>query len=189
MAAATTEPNVVVTIEPNRWSFIHLDLLIENTGSGPAYDVQLAFEPPLMRDRQGQAKQLPLNAISVLRPSQSLRNFIGNGANLLQSTFDVTISWKVSPTAKLRAETKYTLSLSHYEGLIQLGGGDPAVSLAQETKKIREIVERVSRGPGRVAINVFNQTDRDREEAEQEAWFQEQNRPDPKPPQRRRKAK
>lgn len=174
MAAATTDPNIVVTIEPGRWSFIHLELVVENSGTGPAYDVQLSLDPPLMRDRNGSSEPLPLNAISVLRPSCSIRNLIGSGANLLDSSFAVTISWKASPTSKSRTEVKYDLSLSHYRGLIQLGGGDPAVNMAQEIKKIRESLDRMIRGPGRIAVDTFNQSDRNKEYADMEKRFREQ---------------
>ena len=173
MAEATSEPYVVATIEPNRWSFIHTDLLVENTGTGPAFDVQLSFDPPLQRERGGAQIDLPLNAIAVLRPSQSLRNFIGNGTDFLKSTYRVSISWKASPNAKSRTTNSYDLNISHYEGLIQLGGGDPLVQIAQELKKVGEALERLTRGPSRLGVDVYSEADRNRERKAQVSWYEQ----------------
>ena len=52
-AAATSEPYVVATLEQSRSSFIHMDLLVEIIGTGPAFDVQISFDPPLRREHDG----------------------------------------------------------------------------------------------------------------------------------------
>lgn len=142
MAAATSEPNVIATLEPNRWSFMHLDLLIENTGTGPAFDVQITFDPPLTRDRGGQQTTLPLNAVSILRSGQALRNHVGQGSAFLDRSYRATVSWKATANSTRRTTTSYDLSLRHYDGFSRLGGEAPQVQTAQELKKIREALER-----------------------------------------------
>lgn len=160
MAEATSEPFVVVTLEPNRWSFMHLDLRIENSGTGPAYDVRVVFDPPLMREDDNKKSSIPMSSISVLRPTQSFANFIGVGADFLEDTYTVTTSWVAKPKGKNRTSVAYELNLRHYEGLINLGSGDPAVMIAEELKKVREEFQRMTGGFRRMGIDVYTAEDR-----------------------------
>ncbi len=143
MAQATRQPLVVVTLESNDWSWIHTDLVIENTGNSPAFDVAISFDPPLLsrRDRKPEA-EVPMNRISVLRPNAPLRNWIGRGHDFLEKAYRVSISWTATPGSPKREVMSYDLDLGHFKNLHVLGSGDPQVVLAQETKKLREAVER-----------------------------------------------
>lgn len=146
MADATNAPSVVATFEPNRWSFIHTDLVIENTGNAPAYDVRIEFDPPLKSDRDDEpVDEPPLNRITALRPSTPLRHWVGRGYGMLESDYRVTVSWLSNPNSQKRDVLSYQLNLRHYKGLHQLGSGDPQVKIADELKKIREGLERRSR--------------------------------------------
>jgi len=171
MAQATHEPHVVATIEPTRWSATHLDLRTENTGTGAAYDVQLAFEQPLLRERGGEKILVPLNAISILRPGQAIQNFIGAGAEFLANRYTVTISWRNAPNQSKRTTVSYGLDLGHFEGLVTLGSGDPLVQISQELKKFREDAHRVLSGFKRLGVDIFDGTDRKSERAALEARF------------------
>jgi hypothetical protein len=177
MAAATGAPNVVATVEPNRWSYVHMDLVVENCGTGPAFDIQIAFDPPLVRDaKEGIVKpekqsNAPLNAISVLRPSQSMRDAVGRTNRLVNGSHTVTVSCKASPKAKERLVTSYILDLRHLRGVVRLGGGDPLVQIAQEARKLRESVDKIVGGPNRLGVDVYTEHDRAEEADEQERAF------------------
>jgi hypothetical protein len=171
MAAATSDPYVVATLEPNRWSIMHMDLVIENAGTGTAFDVQLEFDPPLTRERNDDTNKPPISRIAVLRRSQVLRDYISEGAGLLASSYRVTVSWKASPRAAARTTNSYELDVSHYKGFIPLGGPHPQVQMAQELKKFRDSFEKAFTGLRRLGIDVYTASERREEaEAQQRRW-------------------
>jgi hypothetical protein len=178
MAAATSEPFVVATLEPSRWAFVYLELHIENTGTGPAFDVQISFDPPLLRDASdsltnaGNDHNAPLNALSILRPSQSFRDPVGRAGNLLANDYRVTVSWRVTPQSRDRVSTSYDLDLSQFKSMMQLGGGDPLVKVAEEMTKLRDRLEPILRGAVRLDVDVYTQEERERERAAQVAAFE-----------------
>jgi hypothetical protein len=173
MAAATSEPYVVATLEPSRWSIIHMDLVLENSGSGPAFDVQLHFEPPLIRERTDQNHVAPLNNIAVLRAGQTLRDYVGNSAATIKNDYRVTVSWRASPTSSARNSNSYELKLGFYRGMMKLGGNDPEVQIAQETKKLRETIEKAFTGARRLEVDTYTQRDRLAESEALERSFEE----------------
>ncbi|MDG2522149.1 hypothetical protein P7B02_11415 [Caulobacter segnis] len=161
MAEATSEPTITATLEPSRWSMIHMELCIQNGGTGPAYDVQISFDPPLSRtDDRGQSVPLPINSISVLRPGQVLQNFVGEGAGLIGNAYNVAIRYRAKPAGRMLLFS-YRLSLEHYRDFIQLGSGDPSVKTAEELKRLREVMDRFRQG--RTKVDVFTQKDRSAE--------------------------
>src|SRR5690349_21458187 len=105
MREAQTEPSVVVRVEPHQ---IHLNLvmlIIENAGSGPAFDVRLSADPDFRTD----TKQ-PLSALGFfkhgfryLAPRQQIQTFlinlIGKGEEIERT--DGTLRFKV--TVKYRS--------------------------------------------------------------------------------------
>lgn len=163
MAAATSEPYVVATLEPNRWSFIHLDLVLENTGNGPAFDVRIEFSPAISRERGGSTDVQPLDRVAVIRPGQVLRDYLSKGSDFLEKSYRVSLSWKTSPTARERVTNDYDLDIKHYDRFIQLGGNDPLFQIAQEMKRLREAVDPVMRGQRKTKADIYTQSDRDAE--------------------------
>ena len=70
MADNTARPHVVVTLEPNRWSLMHFDLRVANTGNAAAFDIKATFSPPLPIEKFRHDRRVPLQNITVLRPGQ-----------------------------------------------------------------------------------------------------------------------
>lgn len=178
LAAANNEPNVVVSLEPSPWSVIHADLVIQNTGSGPAFDVRLTFNPPLQRIDDVKDVPLALNAISVLRPNQLLRNLVGRGLPLVDTAYDVKIDCTSSPRSKKRIITRYSLSMGHYEGNIDVNGGAPEYFAARELEKIRKALETFSRGNNHLNVDIHSAQDR----ADKAAALRKRFRQDPEQP-------
>jgi len=173
MAVAMREPHVVVTIEPNRTSSMHADLLVQNTGPGPAYDVQLKFEPPLKRLRGDKEDDLPFNPIPVLRPGQSIRNYIGEATIFLKLSYKTTISWKDFPHSKSRKSNIYNLNFAHYENLA--GRPEPLDIIAKELEKIRDRLAELGKRSNKINVDIYTNDDRVREWAELEQHWNSQN--------------
>jgi hypothetical protein len=59
MASATSQPQVIVSIEENRWSMTHADMRVANTGNATTFDIKIEFDPPLIVELENQNKTRP----------------------------------------------------------------------------------------------------------------------------------
>lgn len=160
MAEAAARPHVVVTLTPNRWSMRHFDIHIDNTGDATAYDVVVAFDPPLENgEARGDRIEIPFQRISVLKPGQGLYSYLSEFAKLKGKTYRVDISWKRDASREQRQTNAYTLSMADHDGISRLGD-EPLVEIAKHIKKIEENWSPVAKGSKRTKVDVFSGLDR-----------------------------
>lgn len=173
MAKAAAQPHVVATILPNRWSMIHFDLHIDNSGNAPAYDIKIEFDPPLEngKDRKDELP-IPLQNLSVLKPGQGMSSFLADYQSIKGKSYSVSISWKTMPNASVTEHINYTLNINDLEGISTLGS-DPLVQIATHIKKIDENSSNVFKGSRRLKVDTFNSSDRAEENRRIRAQFAE----------------
>ena len=161
MVQAASQPHVVVTIEPNRWSMLHFDLKVDNTGNATAYDISIAFEPPLENgEARGSQLEIPLNTISVLKPGQGLSSYLSEYAPLKDKAYTISITWRRAPSSQVKELNVYKFDMADYDGITQLGSNDPAVQIAEQIKKIQENLKPVMSGFKRMRVDTFSSGDR-----------------------------
>ena len=161
----SSSPQVIVVLQPSRWSMMHIDIEIENTGNATAFDIDVMFDPPLLAEKTGRNDPMaaPFDPVNVLKPEQVLSSFIGEAQSYLANTYQVTVSWTRAPgNEKSRQTLSYQCDLKYLQRASTLGPGDPASATANELKKIRESVVPFFKGQRRAQIDVHSQTDRDR---------------------------
>ena len=114
-----SQPQVTATIQPNLWSMMHCDLIVENSGNAAAYDVDLVITPePEQADARGDSEP-PLRNISVLRPGQEMKSFLSDFENIADQEFKMDISWKRHPCDNRRDKVSYHHRLP--KGISRLG--------------------------------------------------------------------
>lgn len=161
MVEASSRPHVVATIDPNRWSWMHADLRVDNTGNGTAYDAEVVFDPPLESSKPRRSGMpTPLQRISVLKPGQGMTSFLSEFGPLMGKTYTVQVSWRRDPAKDARETNIYTLTMSDLDGLSQLGPSDPLTQIAQQVKNIREDWQAVANGSNRIQADAFTSSDR-----------------------------
>lgn len=164
MVEAGSSPHVVATIEPNRWSMMHADIRVTNSGTGTAYDIDIAFDPPLKAEGKDRA---PLAHISVLRPGQTLASFLSGIGPLMDVVHTVTVTWRRTAKPSAPRETnEYTISLSDLKGFELLGPSEPIMQVAEEMKHLREDWKNIASGFRRLRVETFTAHDREREQEE-----------------------
>lgn len=160
MAQAMSQPQVVATLDPNRWSIRHFDLNVDNTGNATAYDIEIEFDPPL---KNGEARtslpDIPFGKISVLKPGHGLSSYLCEYALVEKMTYKVTVSWRRHPQKDERERIFYTLDMIDKLGVSRLGD-DPFVQIANHVKKIEENWQPVAKGSKRIKIDAFSAVDR-----------------------------
>lgn len=157
-------PQIVANITPNQWSVIHLDISVENTGNATAFDIEVAFDPPLVNGQaRGEGVTVPFQKISILKPSQALNSYLSEVGDYLEKQFAVTISWKTHPLNEKRETLSYTLNMADFRGVSYLGSRDPLVQVAQEMKHFREDWRYVASGSRKIKTDNYDSADRQRE--------------------------
>lgn len=155
--------NVVASIDNNQWSIILADLVVQNSGSAPAFDVKVSFDPPLPSSFESPENIQPLSFISVLRPGQIITSSVCKNEDI-GDKYRVTITWKHAPKSKKEASISYDIDLKRRGPISQWGESTPLVSLAKNVEKIRDdwkpFLQTTTR---RFNVNVYSQTDRDTE--------------------------
>lgn len=160
LANLSAQPQVVATIQRNRWGFGFADLHVANTGNATAFDIQVIFDPPLEIDPVDEDATQPLRSISVLKPGQAVDSYLVEFQRIIDQTYTVTISWKHSPKNKRRDTLVYTLRIADIKGSSQLGASDPAVQIADDIRKIREDMHKLATGWSKPKVDVFTSADR-----------------------------
>ena len=160
MAIAASQPHVVATLEPNRWSMRHFDINVSNTGNAPAYDITVEFTPPL---QNGEARsvggEVPFGNISVLRPGQGVASYLSDYEGVKDAVYYVRVSWRRVASDPVREENAYTLNMADKRGVSELGG-DPIVQIANHLKKMEAEWTPVARGSRRIKVDGFTSGDR-----------------------------
>lgn len=172
---SSSSPQVIAVLQSSRWSMMHVDLVIENTGNATAFDIIVTFDPPLVAEKTGykDPQPAPFDQLSVLKPTQALTSFIGEARAYLENTYQVTISWTRKPgDEKGRKSLSYQCDLSYLQRASTLGPGDPASATANELKKIREGIVPFFKGRQKASIDVYSQSDRERIVAKHQENFE-----------------
>jgi hypothetical protein len=157
-------PQVVVTMEPAAVSLMYVDLVVENVGGGPAFDVRVALDPDVNVTRKTRPLRVSEAAIlrpPTLKPGQRLATFLGAWAEIQPATTKATCRCRDASGNELVFEN--IIDLGMYTGIARLGE-DPAHQLASEVEAIRKAIEGIARG-GRLEVNTHDEADRAREQA------------------------
>lgn len=162
MARATSSPNVVASLDINEWSFLHLDLVVHNTGNASAFDVSVTFTPPLPFMSLAEKEDMPFGKISILRPNQTLKSSVNDWHTVKMNVYKVEIRWKRSPTSVHDEVNSYDINLAALGKVSRLGSGSPAVQIAEQVKKLREDWQSVARGQKHLKIDSYDHSDRER---------------------------
>jgi len=147
LSDATSQPSVVASLEPSPWSIIHTELVLQNTGTGTAYDIEARFDPPLKIVKRDEPLEMVVRTLSLLKPGSSFSAFLEGFEKLNEQIVSVEVSWGRAPSARKRERHSYVLNLlADYDNWGQLGGPPPMIQIAQDMRKLREEVAKLAKG-------------------------------------------
>jgi hypothetical protein len=174
MAVAASSSNVIVSLEPNQWSLMHIDMIVQNTGNDAAFDVSVLVSPTLENASVRDGLPFPFDKISVLRPGQSMSCFINEFAYFDGKVFDIEVRWKRKPNSRKIEKNFYQIDLANLGAVSRLGAFSPNVQIAEQIKKLRDDWKPVAGGQRRFKVDSYSQEDREQEAAERQALFEQQ---------------
>lgn len=185
MRRAQTEPSVSVRVEPHD-DFLNIAILIvENVGAGPAYDLRLSASPDFEIKPGHKLSGMGLfkHGMRYLAPRQRVTLILSSMIDQTKEIEKADGRFRFSVTATYRDvfgrehKETYPLDFLHFLGLTRVG--TPALrSIANDLEKIRTSVAHLESGWRRLKVETFTADDRDKEDAEREAWYREQEEQD-----------
>ena len=141
LAAMTSRPFVVCSLESSGASAIALNLTLRNTGNATAFDVKLALSPALSRP-DGTANDDPQTTwdISLLPPGQALTTQGVMGPEVHDKVYSATVSWAALPGATIRESLSYSFAAKDgFRGGWNTKGPH---HIAEELEKLRKQLEK-----------------------------------------------
>lgn len=173
LSAATNQPLVTATIEPNEWSMMHMDLDLENSGNAPAFDVLVTTDPEIGQGKPSAKGGRGMKQIDVLRTGQTISSFVAEAGEVLENSYKVEISWKRSPSSKIRESISYNHDVTKFKQFSRLGPRSPLHQIAEQLKKSRDDWKSIATGQKNIKADVFDDVSREKAKARMEKFRQE----------------
>lgn len=156
---AQSAPHVSVRIEGTPTAFGFTDIVVENVGLGPAYDVSFEVECDLDLDRGRKLSGIGFikNGVKYLAPKQRLASFLISlfevqdtkmeGPDRLQ--FALTVNYRDAAGKALKE--RYAADFAHFVGMHRLG--TPAIeSIAESMKKLKDDIGKIGSGWSKITV-------------------------------------
>jgi len=183
-------PNVAVKFFSSKISFNLMMLEISNLGKGIARNVRFRFY-----DRNDNEMEVSENAIvdeflklhvmskglHSLGINQKFESFLfsflevkgkADGEDIFSTYFKILTSYEDVEGNSYSDEL--IIDFKEFEGVTEIGGGDPLHKISGDIKKLREQVERMTRSPSkRLHVNTYSSEDRELEKEEHKKWLEE----------------
>ena len=123
MREAQTEPKVSAIVQANEKAIQLIDLIIQNIGLGPAYDIEFKLDPDFV-DKDGKLSDVGIMkyGLKYLAPNQKIQigltTIIGDYAEKIKVKFKIIILYKNSLSKSYTDE--YLIDFSQFIGMSRL---------------------------------------------------------------------
>jgi len=177
-------PNVNVQLDPSKAGLNFIDVKVSNLGRGIARKVRIEFvdeegkrvkdsaDPVVEKFRKLAIFRQGIEAMGIGQVISSfVFSFFDLGPELNGEIFKPMLRFVVTfqDVEGTAYRNEFAVDFAQFEGISELGGGDPLHLVSKELKQIREVLAKVSNSDRRIGVNVFNSEDRasEREELEE----------------------
>jgi len=162
MREAQTEPKISVSIQPREEWIALVDMVIQNIGLGPAYDIKFKINPDFEYSKNMFLSEIGFikNGIRYLAPNQRIRFFLTslaeNSERKIQRPFEIKVTYR-NAIGKIY-EDAYLIDFSELIGLRQLGE-PPLYKIAKSIEKIEREICHLSTGFHKMGVVVYTRQD------------------------------
>lgn len=161
MREAQTEPHISAIIQSEERNMNLIDLVIQNIGFGPAYNVKFLITPDF-ENRFCKLSDIGFikNGLDYFAPNQKFQFFI---ANMLEEDlknpkeFKIEITYEYKIHGKSEKKTgEYTIDFSQFRGMTTLINDLPIEKIAKNIELIQVDINRIS--TGKTELKIINYT-------------------------------
>lgn len=170
---AQTGPHIGVYLRPSdAWVNI-FDLVIENHGNGPAYNIKWDAGPDLEAQSQKGVHLdylANLNGLTYMAPGQRIQSFFGSAVDLLKHTPppSVTVNVAYADAQGVEYKSTYVLDPARYEGQSRVGG-HPEHEMAKALTELSKLLKQVVGGSRLKVLTMTEEQLREQDERVREA--------------------
>jgi hypothetical protein len=162
LAGRTHEPLVTASLEPSTGDREHVDLVVENSGFVPAFDVRVVAMPEIPTEEGWEDRPAGWHDVSLLRPGQSMRAYACRAERLVDLERLIEISWKKRPDAQQRASIRYRLDMRSYAFQVPYAPPTERDELLSELRLFRRDWRPLARGDRPLRIDFTDRAARAR---------------------------
>lgn len=149
MREAQTEPRISVTIQPKEEWINFFDMIIQNIGVGPAYNIKFKMDSDFEYEKGKFLSEFNFikHGLRYLAPNQNFQFFLTSMAedfeNKIEKQFGIKVNYKNSFGKDF--EDTYVIDFSELVGLTRLGE-PPLYKIAKNIEKIQDDIRKVATG-------------------------------------------
>lgn len=169
MRRAQTDPEISISLIHHDNSIIFIDLLVENIGLGPAYNLEFkVIEDFQLPKRKLSEVGFIKNGINYFSPKQRMRLWIASfkeDKNLGEKSIKLEVTYVNSLSEKFIRT--FILNFSQFSSFIQLGT-PPLQKIANKLEKIERYFHNFVTGFSKLQVDIFDTKDREEEQKELE---------------------
>ena len=155
MRKVQTEPHISITMQPREDKFGLIDMVVQNIGLGPAYNIRfdITTDFELLTNKQLSDIGFFKNGIQYFAPNDKRQFFLANA----YQKYDELMSTKIQITAKYNngAGTNYSspyiIDFSEFENLISVGES-PISEIANSLDKMKSDIHNIAGGNSKLKI-------------------------------------
>ncbi len=140
---AQTEPKISIRIKPNENCIYYCDMIIENNGMGPAYNITFELENDIkdFYDKPLTELNIIKNGIKYLAPGSKRQFFFAKFSKSkdFRDSFDIKAIYKNSQNEKI--VECFTIDFSEFFGIKKLGES-PMNTIANSLNSIKDTIQR-----------------------------------------------
>ncbi|MDP4194855.1 MAG: hypothetical protein Q8940_07390 [Bacteroidota bacterium] len=174
MRKSQTDPEIFVSLVQNESSILFIDLLVENIGMGPAYNIK--FE--VIKDFELSKRMLSevgfiKDGINYFSPKQSMRVWVASfisDKELKNKSIDIKVIYRNSIYETFSRE--FTLNFSQFASITQLGR-PPIHTIAEKITNIERSINNIASGSQKLRIDVYDSVDRKLEQKQLDEEYEE----------------
>jgi hypothetical protein len=151
MRESQTEPHVFINVQPMERARFILNMVIQNIGPGPAYNLRLKVEPDIILRSDHKLSEINLmkQGFRYLAPNQKLECIVAHAieeANKKEKTLnEVTVYYQDKD--KKSFEETFVLDFTEYFGMLY-SDTDPFKGIVEKLDTIHKDIDSVSRSSG-----------------------------------------
>lgn len=162
MREVQTEPKISVIVQPREEWIGLIDMIIQNIGLGPAYNIKFEIKPDYEKydGRSLSDYGFIRNGLKYFGPNQKLQFFLTSLTEKfeekIKNSFEIKVTYQ-NCIGKIY-EDIYVVDFSQFDGLNQLGK-PPLHEIAENIKSIQKDINSISTGWHRMKIIMYTKED------------------------------
>lgn len=183
MREVQTEPKLSIHLEPRQDWINLIDLVIQNIGGGPAYNLKFEITPDFEYSKDEFLSGLGyMRGFKYLAPDQRLQFFLTSMIEDFKKKVETPLTIKVTYEngVGVKFADTFTLDFSEFVGIMQLGN-PPLQKIAQSLEKVESHIDKLTRGWEKLKVVHYTPEDLQKENEERLARYQGRSKETPGP--------